>query len=106
MTSIIEIIRRNAERMNSLLIRVVRESRYLNSVPMLERRDFNLAETVGSLTTELKPLSDRVQTELRNDVNRDMTIVADALLMAEVFQNLISSAIRYTHHGRIWSVRR
>ena len=30
-----------------------------------------------------------------------MTIVADAPLMAEVFQNLISNAIRYTHHGRI-----
>ena len=98
---IIEIIHRNAERMNSLLIRVVREERYLNSVPILECRDFNLGETVGSLITELKPLSDRVQTELRNDVNRDMTIVADAPLMAEVFQNLISNAIRYTHHGRI-----
>jgi len=30
-----------------------------------------------------------------------MSIVADAPLMAEVFQNLISNAIRYTHHGRI-----
>ena len=98
---VLGIIRRNAERMNELLMRVIREESYLTDEPPVERRHANLANIVKNLIEELKPLADKAQTELRNEIDPEMSINADPALLTEAFQNLIGNAIKFAPHGRI-----
>lgn len=98
---VVQIIRRNAERMNALLMRVIREESYLTDEPLVERRQVNLSDIVRSLFAEIKPLADKSETELLNEVDDGMTIHADPALLAEVLQNLLSNAIRFTERGSV-----
>jgi signal transduction histidine kinase len=98
---VLQIIRRNAERMNALLMRVIREESYLTNEPLLERREVNLSDIVRSLLAEIKPLADKSETELRNEVDAGMTVNADPALLAEVLQSLFSNAIRFTERGSV-----
>jgi signal transduction histidine kinase len=98
---VVRIIRRNAERMNDLLMRVIREETYLTDEPLVERQEVNLKDLVESLLTQMKPLADKVQTELRNDVDAHLMINADPALLTQVFENLVSNAIKFTKHGYI-----
>jgi nitrogen-specific signal transduction histidine kinase len=50
------IIRRNAERMNALLMRVVREEEYLATEPLIERRDVRMSPIVDGIVADVKPL--------------------------------------------------
>jgi signal transduction histidine kinase len=99
--NILQIIRRNAQRMNDLLMRVVREEKYLATEPLVEPQDIHPAEIVDRLIADIKPLSDKVQTEIRNEIDPQLVIHADPGLIAEVFQNLISNAIEFTRDGTI-----
>ena len=98
---ILHIIRRNAERMNALLIRVVREEQYFAAEPLLDRHDVNPSGLVNGLVADMKPLSDKVQTQVRNEIDPQIMINADSALLAEVFQNLISNAIQFTRCGYV-----
>jgi signal transduction histidine kinase len=98
---VIGIIRRNSDRMNALLMRVVREEQYLAAEPVLERRDIQMSPIVDGLVAELKPLSEKVQTDVANQIDPQMMINADPALLAEVFQNLISNAIQFTRCGYV-----
>jgi signal transduction histidine kinase len=95
------IIRGNAERMNALLTRVVREEEYLATEPLIERRDVRMSPIVDGIVADMKPLSEQVQTEIRSNVDPNMMINADPALLAEVFQNLISNAIQFTRGGYV-----
>jgi two-component system, OmpR family, phosphate regulon sensor histidine kinase PhoR len=97
----IGIIRRNGERMNALLTRVVREQQYFAAEPLIERHDVKMSPIVDRLVTELKPLSENGQTDVRNNIDPEMMINADPALLADVFQNLISNAIRFTRCGYV-----
>jgi signal transduction histidine kinase len=98
---VLGIIRRNAERMNELLMRVIREERYFSNEPSVERNNANLANIVKNLIEELKPLADKAQTELRNEIDPQMSINADPGLLTEALQNLIGNAINFTQRGHI-----
>jgi signal transduction histidine kinase len=95
------IIRRNAERMNALLMRVVREEKYLATEPLIERRSVRMSPIVDSVVADMKPLSERVQTEVRSGIDPHLMVNADPVLLAEVFQNLVSNAIQFTHCGYV-----
>jgi signal transduction histidine kinase len=96
---VLQIIRRNAERMNKLLMRVIRDESYISNEPVVECREFDLSKMVSGLFADMKPLADKSQTELRNEVAAGTTINADPALLTEVLQNLISNAIRFTECG-------
>ena len=95
------IIRRNAERMNALLMRVVREEEYLATEPLIERRDVRMSSIVDGIIADVKPLSEKVQTRVRNDIDPSLMVNADPALLAEVLQNLISNAIQFTRFGSV-----
>jgi signal transduction histidine kinase len=67
----------------------------------LERRELDLWLLVEGLLTDLKPLVENSPVRVVNSVPTHLTTFADALLLGQVFQNLLSNALRYTTEGQI-----
>ena len=87
--------------MNTLLMRIVREEQYLATDLLVERRNVRISPIVDNIVADMKPLSEKVQTEVRSEVNPNLITNADPALLAEVFQNLISNAIQFTRCGYV-----
>lgn len=96
-------LRRNISRLDALIKRVLQEdgNLQLGDSPKVERREFDLWSLVESTIQDLSPIASDAHTSLVNDVPSDMTIIADARLLGQVFQNLISNAIKFTLNGRV-----
>src|ERR687892_378746 len=102
-TSSVSMIRRNIGRLDALIKRVLQEERNLQLDDSLkvEKREFDLWSLVESTIQDLSPIASDAHTTLVNNVPSDMTIFADARLLGQVFQNLISNAIKFTPNGKI-----
>lgn len=96
-------LRRNVGRLRALVKAVVREDARAEagSEFVLHRREFDLWPLVQGLTYDLRPLAEPAGTRLVNGVPEDLTVYADAPALAQVFQNLISNALKYAPGGRV-----
>jgi len=96
-------LRRNIGRLDALIKRVLQEegNLQLDDSPKVEKREFDLWSLVESIIQDLYPIATDVHTTLVNNVPNDMTIYADARLLGQVFQNLISNALKFTPNGRV-----
>ena len=56
---------------------------------------------VENLIQDLRLLSEANATRLINEVPRDLPVQADAALLTQVWQNLLSNAIRFTPGGTV-----
>src|SRR5687768_3663252 len=101
--SSLSMLRRNIGRLDVLIKRVLQEEGNLqfSDSPKLEKREFDLWSLVESIIQDLSPIATDAHATLVNNVPSDMTIFADARLMGQVFQNLISNAIKFTPNGKI-----
>ena len=99
----LSMLRRNITRLDTLIKRVLQEegNLQLDDSPKVEKREFDLWSLVESTIQDLYPIASDVHTTLVNTVPSDMTIFADARLLGQVFQNLISNAIKFTPNGKI-----
>jgi len=97
------ILRRNIARLDALILRVLQDEANLQLVetPNIERREFDLWPIVESIVQDLHPILSESGTVIVNDIPHDLTIVADARLLAQVFQNLLSNAIKFTPNGKV-----
>jgi two-component system phosphate regulon sensor histidine kinase PhoR len=102
--AMIDIVSRNAGRLKALIQVATNEQ---NNVMMgtlsdrsIERREFDLWALVEELIYDMRPLEQH-PVQILNLVPHDFAVHADALLLAQVFQNLLSNAIRYTTKGQI-----
>src|SRR5215471_8394689 len=103
--NMLELIERNAARVEALL-KVATQEQYNIAVSTsdqmrLERRELDLWPLVEGLLHDLKPLAENSPVRIVNSVPTDLTIFADAMLLGQVFQNLVSNALRYTIQGQI-----
>jgi two-component system phosphate regulon sensor histidine kinase PhoR len=102
--NMLELQKRNAERLNALLKTASQEHYNLaasREQSRLELRYFDLWVLVEELIRDLDPLVDQTRVKLINAVPDDFVIFADVLLLTQVFQNLLSNAIKYTASGHI-----
>ena len=101
--NVLEILQRNVNRMNALVVKVVQEETNLkaNAEGKLERREVKLRALVESLINDLQPLAGTLNTKLTNHIFEELTAFADDNLLTLVFQNLISNAIKYTPNGEV-----
>lgn len=102
-TSTLSMLRRNIGRLDALIKRVLQQegNLQLDDSPRIEKREFDLWSLVESTIQDLYPIASDAHTTLVNNVPPDMTIFADARLLGQVFQNLISNAIKFTPNGKI-----
>lgn len=102
-TSLFSTLRRNVGRLDALIKRVLQqeENLQLGDSPKVEKREFDLWSLVESTIHDLQPIASDAQTTIVNNVPTDLTISADARLLGQVFQNLISNAIRFTPKGKV-----
>jgi len=102
-TNSLLILRRNIARLDGLIKRVLQDDANLQLVesPNIERREFDLWPVVESIIQDLHPIANESETVLVNEIPSDLTIIADARLLAQVFQNLLSNAIKFTPNGRV-----
>jgi two-component system, OmpR family, phosphate regulon sensor histidine kinase PhoR len=96
-------LRRNIVRLDALIKRVLQDEAnlQLSDSPKIEKREFDLWSLAESTIQDLYQIATDSRTILINEVPPAMTIFADARLLGQVFQNLLSNAIRFTPNGRI-----
>jgi two-component system, OmpR family, phosphate regulon sensor histidine kinase PhoR len=100
---VLNTIRRNAERLNALIVKVLHEEANLDTITslQLQRREVDLWPLVEALVDDLQPLAQNSGTRITNTIPKDLIVFADAHLLSQVFQNLLSNAIEYTPRGKI-----
>ena len=96
-------LRRNISRLDTLIKRVLQDEANLQVTdsPKVEKREFDLWSLVESTIQDLYAIANDSHTTLINNVPSDMTIFADARLLGQVFQNLLSNAMKFTPNGKI-----
>jgi signal transduction histidine kinase len=103
--NMLELIERNAARLEALL-KVATQEQYNIAVSTsremrVERRELDLWILVEGLLRDLSALAENSPVRIVNSVPTDLTIFADGMLLGQVFQNLLSNALRYTTQGQI-----
>jgi two-component system, OmpR family, phosphate regulon sensor histidine kinase PhoR len=100
---LLETLRRNVGRLGALVKAVVREDARTDADAelVLRRREFDLWPLVQGLVYDLRPLAATAGVKLVNSVPEDLMAYADAPALAQVFQNLLSNAMKYALGGRV-----
>ncbi|MDT5270219.1 MAG: hypothetical protein QOH49_2405, partial [Acidobacteriota bacterium] len=100
---LLETMHRNVTRLNSMVVKVVREEANLKAQvdEEVKRREVKLRELVELLVSDLRPLAEASNLSLINRVPEELMVIADANMLALIFQNLISNAIDYTPNGEV-----
>lgn len=101
---IFEILERNVHRLDTLVQRVLKA--IVPSSPSAssfqpELRTFELWPLVQRLLIDLRLVASSHSIEVINQVPRALTVHADAGLLSQVFQNLLSNAFQYAAQGNV-----
>jgi two-component system, OmpR family, phosphate regulon sensor histidine kinase PhoR len=103
--NMLEIMQRNALRLNALVTSVSQEQYNLAASTAEEmkvaRREVDLWPLVQALIWDLRALLESVPVQIINTVPDNCVMYADPVLITQVFQNLLSNAIKYTTKGQI-----
>jgi signal transduction histidine kinase len=100
---LLETLRRNVGRLGALVKAVVREDSRISTDAelVLRRREFDLWPLVQGLVYDLRPLAATAGTKLVNSVPEALVAYADAPALTQVFQNLLSNAMKYAPGGKV-----
>lgn len=71
----------------------------------IEKKPIDLRELLHQMHEELYPLFEKNDLEARIEVDPQLNIAADGELLARVFENLLSNAIRYGKDGKFIDIR-
>ena len=103
--NMLELLDRNASRVEALLKLAIQEQYNItvstSDQLRIERREFDLWPVVEGLLHDFKPLAESSPVRIVNSVPTELTVYGDALLLGQVFQNLLSNAVRYTTQGQV-----
>lgn len=98
-----ETLERNVERLDNLVTKVVQEKTVLDRIESLspERRWFDLRPLVQKLVRDMRPIFTESQIQVTNAIPKKLAIFADAHMVNQIFQNLLTNAAKYTQGGAI-----
>ncbi|HYR44329.1 MAG TPA: sensor histidine kinase, partial [Terriglobia bacterium] len=103
--TMLDIVRRNALRLNALITTASQEQYNLAASTAKEVKvahsEFDLWPLVQSLMWDLRALVENAPVQLVNAVPENCVVYADPVLINQVIQNLLSNAIKYTANGEI-----
>jgi two-component system phosphate regulon sensor histidine kinase PhoR len=101
----IDIVQRNALRLNALITTASQEQYNLAASTTEEikvaRIEFDVWPMVQAMIWDLRALVENVPVKIVNTISEDCVVYADPVLITQVFQNLLSNAIKYTAQGEI-----
>jgi len=100
---LVGMLKRNLGRLDRLVTCVSQEQVNLMATGRrkLERRDIDLLPFVKSIVRDMRPLQEAAGTKISTQIAKDHVVSADALLLSQIFQNLISNALRFTQGGQV-----
>ncbi|HFU9592756.1 TPA: sensor histidine kinase, partial [Streptococcus agalactiae] len=89
-----------SQRLESLIDELFEITRMNYGVQQLDKKNINISELLVQLNEELYPLLEKNQLEARLRVEPNLTINGDGNLLARVFENLVTNAVRYGSNGK------
>ncbi|MBJ8112439.1 GHKL domain-containing protein [Bacillus cereus group sp. N6] len=89
-----------SQRLESLIDELFEITRMNYGVQKLDKKSINVSELFIQLDEELYPLFEKNQLETRLHVEPHLTINGDGNLLARVFENLVTNAVRYGNKGQ------
>ncbi|MBK4744498.1 HAMP domain-containing sensor histidine kinase [Bacillus cereus] len=89
-----------SQRLESLIDELFEITRMNYGVQQLDKKTINISELLVQLDEELYPLLGKNKLEARLHVEPHLTINGDGNLLARVFENLVTNAVRYGNNGK------
>ncbi|KAB2457983.1 HAMP domain-containing histidine kinase [Bacillus sp. CH126_4D] len=93
-----------SERLESLIDELFEITRMNYGMLQLEKRSIDIGELLIQLDEELYPLLEKKGLEARLHITPHLPINGDGKLLARVFENLLTNAIRYGYDGKFVDV--
>jgi signal transduction histidine kinase len=95
------VLRGNINRLSERVRQVLRGETGLGRTFQPEFTLLNLRDQVDEMIHDLGPLATSAGTTVSNDIPANIEIYSDARLLAQITQNLLSNALKFTSHGSI-----
>lgn len=99
--SAISVLRGNIDRLSDRVRQVLSVEKGLGRTFAPKYTFVNLREQVDKLVHDLGPLASAAETQVSNDVPSDLRVYSDPKLLAQIIQNLLSNALKFTHRGTV-----
>lgn len=93
-----------SERLESLIDELFEITRMNYGMLKLDKRPIDIGELLIQLDEELYPLLEKKELEARLNITPQLPINGDGKLLARVFENLLTNAIRYGYDGKFVDV--
>ena len=104
---LIEIIQRNAKRLQTLITNILDVTRIESQTLILNKERFNIRDVISSLIEDHKDRTKNSNIEIINKINKNNSnnnpifVEADKDRIIQVLSNLLSNAIKFTNQGQI-----
>jgi signal transduction histidine kinase len=99
--SALSVLRGNIDRMDDRVRTVLQGAKGLGRVFEPQFNLLNLRKLVEEMIRDLGPIADLSETKITNEVPADVEVYSESRLLAQIIQNLISNALKFTPHGEV-----
>jgi signal transduction histidine kinase len=99
--SALSVLHGNIARLDDHLRHVLTQEAGLGSTFEAEFTLLNLREQVDRLIHDLSPMATLVSTSVINEVPPEVVVLSETRLLAQILQNLLSNALKFTAQGNI-----